>query len=301
MKKLPVCILGGSGFVGQHLIYRLTDAGFPCRLLLPRPERHRGLRLIPGVDIRRVDVFSATELSRELEGCATLINLIGILNEAGTSTFQRVHVDLVAHLVAAARETGITHFLHLSALNADATGGASRYLRSKGAGEDLAHAAGGAGMAVTSFQPSLIFGPGDHLFTRFASLLKLSPGLFPLACPEARFAPVYVGDVTAVLLATLDNPASYGQRYQLCGPRAFTLRELVEYTAATVGRPTRIIALDDKRSRLQAQIFERLPGQLFTLDNYLSLQTPSVCAEDGLAALGISATDIAAVVPGYLG
>jgi NADH dehydrogenase len=301
MKKLPVCILGGSGFVGQHLIYRLTDAGFPCRLLLPRPERHRGLRLIPDVDIRRVDVFSSTELSRELEGCATLINLIGILNEAGTSTFQRVHVDLVARLVAAARETGITHFLHLSALNADATGGASQYLRSKGAGEDLAHAAGGEGMAVTSFQPSLIFGPGDHLFTHFASLLKLSPGLFPLACPEAQFAPVYVGDVTAALLASLDNPASYGQRYQLCGPRAFTLRELVEYTAATVGRPTRIIALDDKRSRLQAQIFERLPGQLFTLDNYLSLQTPSVCAEDGLAALRISATDIAAVVPGYLG
>lgn len=300
MKKTPVCLIGGTGFVGRHLLHHLTGAGHPCRLLLRRPERHRDLRLIPGLDIRGVDPFDRDQLARHLEGCGTLINLVGILNEAGTDTFERIHVELVEHLVAATQAAGVARFLQMSALNADAHGGASRYLRSKGAGEDLAHAEGGRTMAVTSFQPSVIFGRGDHFFNRFASLLRISPGIFPLACPRTRFAPVHVSDVVAALTATLDDPATHGRRFQLCGPRAFMLKELVEYTAVTIGRRTRIIGLDDRLSRLQAQVFEHLPGKPFTLDNYLSLQTASICAEDGLAALGLHATDITAVVPGYL-
>lgn len=300
MNPQTVGILGGSGFVGRHLVYRLTNAGHRCRVLLRHPERHRELRLIGGLDIRQSDPF-ADNLAAQLTGCNTVINLIGILNEQGADRFQRVHIDLVERLVGAARESGVGRLLHMSALNANATSGGSEYLRSKGAGEDVAHSRGGPAMAVTSFQPSVIFGPGDHLFTRFAALLRLSPGVLPLACPEARFAPVYVGDVVAAMVAALDGPAHYGQRYPLCGPRTLSLRELAEYTAQVMGRRTRMIALSDKHSRLQAQLLGRLPGRPFTLDNYASLQTPSVCSTDGLAALGIDATDLATVVPSYLG
>ncbi|MBK1702071.1 complex I NDUFA9 subunit family protein [Thiococcus pfennigii] len=300
MKETPICLIGATGFVGRHLIHRLARDGHPCRLLVRRPERHRDLRLIPGLDVRGVDPFDPDALAGHLAGCGTLVNLVGILNETGPDTFERVHVELVARLIAAAQAAGVGRFLQMSALNADATGGASRYLRSKGAGEDLAHAEGGRTMAVTSFQPSVIFGRGDHFFNRFASLLRVSPGLFPLACPQARFAPLYVGDLVAAMAGALDDPATHGRRYPLCGPRAFTLQELVEYTAATIGRRTRVIGLDERLSRFQAQLFEHLPGKPFTLDNYLSMQTPSVCAEDGLAALGVRATDITAVVPEYL-
>lgn len=300
MKQRPICILGGSGFVGHHLVYRLVKAGYPCRLLVRRPERHRDLRLFAGIDIRAVRLFDRDALQRGLDGCGTVVNLVGILNESGHSTFERIHVDLVEHLLGAARAAGVRRYLHMSALNADAAKGASLYLRTKGAGEDLAHAEAGDTIAVTSFQPSVIFGRGDHFFNRFATLLRISPGFFPLACPQARFAPVFVGDVVAAMLAALAAPRTHGQRYQLCGPEVFTLQELVEYTAATIGRRTRVIGLGERASRLQAQVLGRLPGKPLTEDNYRTLQVPSVCSTDGLADLGVTATGVAAVVPDYL-
>ncbi|MEY6431102.1 complex I NDUFA9 subunit family protein [Thioalkalicoccus limnaeus] len=300
MNKTPICILGGTGFVGRHLINALTATGYPCRLILRRPERYRDLRLVPGLEVRPGDLFDAEDLGRHLAGCGTVINLVGILNETRTSRFERVHVELVEHLVAAARTAGVGRLLQMSALHADALSGGSRYLRSKGAGEDLAHRALESGIAVTSFQPSVIFGRGDRFFNRFAGLLRIVPGFFPLACPNARLAPVYVGDVVAAMHTALADPATHGQRYPLCGPRVFRLQELVEYTAATIDRRVRVVGLGNGLSRLQARVFEWLPGQPFTRDNYLSLQTDNVCTRDGLAELGLRATDIAAVVPGYL-
>ncbi len=300
MKNNRICILGGTGFVGHHLIYRLAAVGYRCRVLVRRPSRHRELNLIPTLEMRQADLFDRDDLRRQLIGCDIVINLAGILNESGTTTFERVHVELVRTLVEAARDAGVRRVLHMSALNADANAGRSRYLRSKGAGEDLAHGQAGTDLGVTSFQPSVIFGRGDHFFNRFASLLRLAPGVFPLACPEARLAPVHVGDVVEAFQAALHDPTTHGQRYQLCGPRVFALQELVEYTAKAIGRRIRVIGLDDRMSHLQARVFERLPGKPFSQDNYLSLQTASVCASDGLAALGVSAADIEGIVPSYL-
>jgi NADH dehydrogenase len=190
--------------------------------------------------------------------------------------------------------------LQMSALNADADSGGSAYLRSKGAGEDLAH--GAAGLTVTSFRPSVIFGRGDSLFNRFASLIDLTLGIMPLACPGARFAPVWVGDVAEAMVRSIDDPRTFGQRLDLCGPRIFTLEGLVEYTAGRMGRKLMLARLNDKASRLQARVLEWVPGKPLSLDNYLSLQTPSVCGEhNGLLELGIHPTDVDAIVPGYLG
>ncbi|WP_089726154.1 complex I NDUFA9 subunit family protein [Candidatus Thiosymbion oneisti] len=298
MTNQRICILGGTGFVGHHLVTRLAASGYRCRLLARRPERHRDLSLVPGTELRRSDIFETGVLEKQLEGCTAVINLVGILNEGSGRTFQRVHVDLVERILAAAQAVEVPRYLHMSALHAQSTRGTSRYLRTKGKGEDLAHA--GTHMQVTSFRPSVIFGPGDGFFNRFATLLKITPGVFPLACPDARFAPVYVGDVVSAMAKALANPGCVGKGYDLCGPRIYSLKELVKYTAGLIGRKTMVIGLPDFGARLQARVFQLLPGKPFTMDNYLSLQTDSICEHDGLAELGIEPRTVEALVPGYL-
>ncbi len=300
MKNRHVCILGGTGFVGHHLINALSAAGYQCRVPSSQPQRHRDLQLVPGCEVRPMAGWDVPVLAEQMSGCGTLINLVGILNEQGGRTFAATHVDLVERALLAAGEAGVTRYLHMSALHANGEAGPSEYLRSKGRGETLAFAAGKRGLAVTSFRPSVVFGRGDSFFNRFAALLRVLPGPFPLACPQSRFAPVYVGDLAAAMVLSLDSAATVGQSYELCGPRVFTLRELVEYTGARIGRRVRVIGLSDRLSWLQGQVFQWLPGKPFTLDNYRSLQVDSVCGRDGLGELGIPATDIETVVPGYL-
>ncbi len=300
MKNKQVCILGGTGFVGHHLLNTLGAAGYECRVPVTRPERHCDLRLVPGCRLHPMSGWGPQEFATALAGCGTLINLVGILNEGSGRSFEESHVTLVQMALGAAHSAGVRRYLHMSALHADAEAGPSAYLRTKGRGEALAHEVGARGLAVTSFRPSVIFGPGDSFFNRFAGLLRALPGPFPLACPQARFAPVYVGDVATAMVRSLERPDTAGRAYELCGPRTFTLKELVEYTGARIGRKVRVIGLGDGLSRLQGRVLQYLPGRPFTLDNYLSLQVDSVCAEDGLGALGIRPTDIDAVVPGYL-
>ena len=300
MKQKRACILGGTGFVGRHVIRRLGDAGYHCVVPTRRAHRHRDLNLYPGVELVSVASLDVDTLIACFAQCDLAVNLVGILNEQGGTSFRQVHVELVQRIVRASEQAGLGRLLHMSALNADAAHGASAYLRSKGEGEEIAHAA--VGLGVTSFRPSVVFGRGDSFFNRFASLLELAPGVFPLACPDARFAPVWVGDLAEAMLRSVDSPQAVGRRYDLCGPRVFTLDELVAYTARRIGKRVLLASLNDTASRLQARLFGLLPGKPFTLDNYQSMQTPSLCGEhNGLLELGIHPTDIETVVPTYLG
>ena len=176
----------------------------------------------------------------------------------------------------------------------------SAYLRSKAQGEDAAHAQAQQGMQVSSFRPSVVFGPRDGLFSMLAGALRISPYCMPLACARSRLAPVYVADLTQAMISCLDDPNSYGQRYELCGPSTYTLAQLANYTARVLGLRRRVIALPDSLARIQAQLMELLPGSPFTMDNYLSLQVDSVCANNGFAQFGITPTNLESVVPGYL-
>jgi NADH dehydrogenase len=296
--KPLVCLLGGTGFVGSHLAALFSAHGYRVRIPTRRGVRHAALRVLPGVELLEADVHDTTALRAVLQGCAAAVNLVAILNENRAGDFQPVHVRLPRNLARLCREGGVSRLLHMSALNADAARGPSRYLRSKGEGEELAHQA--EGVQVTSFRPSVIFGPDDHFFNRFAGLLKLSPGLFPLACPQARFAPVFVGDVAQAILAALEDPRTIGQRYDLCGPRAYTLKELVEYTARVLELKRRVIGLGRGLSRLQAAVMGHLPGKAFTHDNYLSLQVDAVCTGGFPALFGIEPAPVEALVPLYL-
>ena len=231
------------------------------------------------------------------KGMDAVINLVGILNEQGHSGegFRRAHVELPRKVLNACHQNRVKRILHMSALNADANSGPSHYLRSKGEGENHVHAFAGK-IAVTSFRPSVIFGREDSFFNRFAQLLKLSPLVFPLACPAARFAPVYVEDVAACFVEALDDKDSYGQRYDLCGPKIYTLKQLVAYTASTLGVKRKIIGLPDVLSRLQANLLEFAPGKPFSIDNYHSLSEDSVCKQGKILP-----TAVESIVPYYLG
>lgn len=301
MRKHRLCLLGATGFVGHHLVTRLARDGHQMRVLTRRRERRRDLLVFPTLELIQTDVHYVSDLTEHFKGCDAVINLVGTLHgeKAPGHGMQAVHVELPRKVVEAARFNGIARVLHMSALNADANG-PSEYLRSKGRGEDVVHESAREGMRVTSFRPSVIFGHGDHFFNRFWALLRLSP-LLPLACPEVRFAPVFAGDVAEAFVKSLDDKTSFGQRLELCGPRTFTLGELVRYTARTAGLRRVVVGLGDGASRLQARLLEFAPGKPFTRDNYLSMQVDSVCRSDGLQRLGITPTGIDAVVPIYLG
>jgi uncharacterized protein YbjT (DUF2867 family) len=297
-----VCVLGGSGFVGHHLLNRLTREGCQLRVPTRRREQHRDLLVMPTLELIEADVHDPDALRRLFEGCDAVVNLVGILNEKGDdgSGFQRAHVELAGKVVGACQATGVRRLLHMSALHAGA-GAPSHYLRSKGLAEDLVFAAASTAFKVTSFRPSVIFGPEDRFLNRFASLLRLTPVCFPLAKAKARFSPVYVNDVAEAFVAAMTEPASYGQRYDLCGPGVYTLKQLVDYVNVLIGTHWLILPLGEGLSRLQAKVLEHVPGKPFSLANLRSLSIDSVCTgNNGLLALGVDPTPLEAVAPSYL-
>lgn len=301
MKINSVCVLGGTGFVGRHLVQQLVARGYKVRVPTRHRERHRDLLVLPSLNLVEADIHDVQVLREQFAGCDAVINLVGILNEKGHngSGFRRAHVELPHKIIQACASAGVNRLLHMSALNADAENAPSHYLRTKGEGEDYVHSASGIG--TTSFRPSVIFGPRDSFFNRFALLLKRIPFFFPVACPQSGFAPIYVGDVVHAFIYALDHTLTVGQRYNLCGPNVYTLQELVEYTARVIGVRRKIIGLNERLSYWQARIFEWLPGKPFSLDNYYSLQVDSVCrGEIYPAVFKAQPAAIEAIVPGYL-
>ncbi len=282
--------------MGGHLVACLNNAGKRVRVLTRRRERHKRNLVCPGVEIVESDIRDPSELVRQFEGMDAVIFLPGILNETRYDRFREVHVEFPRRVVDAAIKAKVKRLLHMSALNADTAKGVSDYLRSKGEGEDVMHLAAGAGVAVTSFRPSVIFGPEDSFFNRFASLLRLGP-MMPLACPKVRFAPVYVGDVARAFVVSLEDVSTHGQRIELCGPETLTLEELVKHTAGMIGLRRLVVPLSDALSRSMANVLQFAPGKPMTPDNYRSMQLDSVCSCNGLAKLGIEPKSIDAVMP----
>lgn len=302
MKTKSVCILGGTGFVGSHLCALLARRRYRMRVLTRRRERSRHLLVFPTLELVETDIHQASKLNVHFRDCDAVINLVGILNEgsADSQKFDETHRALPAKVTEACQFNATRRLLHMCALGADPEA-PSKYLRTKAAGEQAAHAAAADGTAVTSFRPSVIFGPDDQFFNRFARLLAFSPLVFPLACPNSRMAPVYVEDVCRAFANSLDDKTTFAKRFELCGPRSYTLKELVEYTARMAGLRRKIIGLNDELSKLQAMVLERVPGKPFSYDNYLSLRKDSICSKNGFEQLGIAPTAVEAIVPTYLG
>jgi uncharacterized protein YbjT (DUF2867 family) len=292
-----IVILGGTGFVGRALAARLAADGHRVTVLSRNRVRRREVGVIPNVHVTTCDVYSEAALTRMLANAEVAINLVGILNEPGRGGdgFVRAHVELTRKLVAACKAAGVPRLLQMSALNAGR--GRSHYLRTRGEAEEVVRQ---SDLRWTIFEPSVIFGPGDGVFLRFAQLLKLSPVL-PLARPKAKFAPVYLGDVVEAFVRALHDKSSIGQTYELYGPDTMTLEQIVKYTARHLRLKRVIVPLPEAAGRLQALALDFVPGKPFSTDNYLSLLMDSVGGIDGLYRLGIPRTPVDAVMPALLG
>jgi len=285
-----VLVLGGSGFVGRHLVAALAARGIRVTVPSRRRERAKHLLPLPTVDVVETDIMAPGALDALVRGRQAVINLVGILH----GNFERMHAELPRMVVAACRARGVARLLHMSALGASPSA-PSEYLRTKAMGEQAALAA--AALAVTAFRPSVIFGPEDAFLNRFAALARAFP-ILPIACPEARFQPVYVVDVAHVLSRALDDLSTHGKTYELCGPRQYTLKELVELVCEMTGRRRAVVGLSERLSYWQAFVMEKLPGKLITRDNLRSMQVPNVCA--GAFPFGIRPEALEAAAPAYL-
>lgn len=296
MKPTRIVILGGTGFVGSHLVPRLAAQGLHVTVLSRNRERHRELAVLPTVRVVSANVYDPKTLAAQFAGADAVINLVGILNERGFdgSGFRRAHVELTRLVIEAMKAATVSRLLQMSSLRAGE--GESWYLKTRGEAEALVRA---SGLDWTIFRPSVIFGRGDGLFFRFAALLRLAP-VTPLARAGARFAPVFVGDVCAAFEKALADRSTIGQVYELGGPDVVTLREIVTMTRDALGLRRLIVGLPDPLGKLQAAIFGLVPGKPLSLDNFRSLALDSVPSRDGLAELGIRPTPMAAVVPRLL-
>lgn len=296
MKKLTICILGGTGFVGQHLCAELVKRGHHIKVLTRQREQHRELLVLPSLQLIQSDIHNEAHLKQHFQDSDVVVNLVGILNEKGHSGngFHIAHVELARKVITMCSSCKVSRLLHMSALNASPDA-KSHYLRTKGEAENYVHTFAAKKIAVTSFRPSVIFGAEDSFMNRFAAVLKLTPMIFPLACANTKFAPVYVNDVIQIMADSITDTNSFGQRINLCGPSQYSLKELVKYVANTTGYQRVIFALPNWLSKLQANILEFVPGKPFSIDNYHSLQKDSVC-ENGIHC----ATALESIAPRYL-
>ena len=301
-----ICVLGGTGFIGQEIVARLGAAGHEVKVLTRNPAQHRDLKVLPSVRLERADVHDEARLAREFAGHDVVINLVGILNERGLgrgsgAEFRRVHTELPIKVVRACREAGVRRYLHMSGLKADAKRGPSHYLKTKGAAEDFIKEFCRKGAPeYVIFQPSVVFGPGDAFINNFAGILRITPGVLPLACADAKFAPVYVGDVAAAFVACLDRRDVAGRTFELCGPDVVTLGNIVRETARILGLRRVIVPLPAPVSRVQAAVMDFVPGKPFSTDNFLSATLDSTCDCDGLAEIGLQRTAMRSILPRYL-
>lgn len=290
-----VAVLGGAGFVGSHVVHQLDSAGYNVRVLARRRESAKHLILLPHVTVVECNPAEDQALHAALKGCDAVINLVGILHQSRRTTFEAIHGELPRRLAAICKELGIRRFIHMSALHASSAA-PSIYLRSKAMGEAAIKS---SRLNWTILRPSVIFGQGDSFLNLFAKLARLAP-VIPLAAADARFQPIWVEDVAKVIAASLDNPQTWRQCYELCGPRIYTLRELVEFAAKTVKAQPRIINLGQHLSYLQAWMMEFLPAPLLSRDNLRSTQIDSVASQPFPALFGITPSPLEAIAPHYL-
>jgi uncharacterized protein YbjT (DUF2867 family) len=301
MRDLRAAVLGGSGFLGRYIVSRLAERGALIAVGCRHAEEAKFLKPMGSVGqiaTVNVNLGDAELLPAFLAGNEALVNCVGILREGGKQTFELVHHIGPARLARVARDAGIERLVHISAIGAESRS-SSVYARTKAAGE---RAVGDAFPTATILRPSVVFGPEDQFFNRFAAMAMISPALPLIGGGETRFQPVYVGDVANAVIACLDDPATAGRTYELGGPKVYALRELLELLLEEIRRKRRFIDLPFGLAGTLARLMAVLPSPPLTPDQVELLRSDNIVGQGalGLQSLGIAPTAVEAVLPTYL-
>ena len=317
-----VTVFGGSGFVGRHLVRLLAKRGAHVRVGIR--DIDAALFLKPSGDVGQivplqVDISNPSEVATAVKNTDVVVNLVGILFERGQRTFQRLHVEGAANVAQAAANAGASRLLHLSALGADENS-PSIYGRTKKAGEDAVKA---VFPGATIFRPSVIYGPEDDFFNKFAGMARLLPALPVMGVPllpkiifggkfgfqfdwfgsgGCKFQPVYVGDVARAMLNSIDDQTARGETYELGGPSVYSFKELMELVLTCTERKNFLLPIPSIVASFQALIFQLLPTPLLTTDQVYLLKRDNVLSGNarGLESLDVDATPVEAILPTYL-
>ena len=299
-----VTVFGGSGFVGRHVVRALAKRHYRIRVAVRRPELAgflQPLGRVGQIHTVQANLRHPGSVAAAVRDAEVVVNLVGILFERGRQSFEAVHVTGAATVAQAAALHG-ARLVHMSALGADPQSG-SAYARSKAAGEAAVLA---ASPGATIIRPSIVFGPDDDFFNKFASLARMFPALPLVGGGHTRFQPVFAGDVAAAIAAAVAGETKPGATYELGGPEILTFRDLMEFVLATIERRRLLVPIPFGLARLQAALLQFMPKPLLTPDQVALLRHDSVVSDAAireqrtLAGLGIEASSVQAIVPSYL-
>jgi NADH dehydrogenase len=293
-------VFGGTGFIGRYVVQRLTHLDYVVRVATSHPSAGRFLQTqgrVGQIVPLAASVTDPGAVARAVAGADLVVNLVGILHERKPGDFQRLQADGAGTVAKLCAEAGVERLVQISAIGADPAS-PSAYGRTKAAGEAAVRAAFPGAVIL---RPSIVFGPEDQFFNRFAGMARLLP-FMPVVAGATRFQPVYVGDVADAVIAAATRDDAVGQTYELGGPRVISFRDLLRFILDTTGHRRPMIDMPDALVRLQARLSEFLPNPPLTRDQLLMLRKDNVVAPGapGLAALGIAAKSVEGVVPGYL-
>jgi uncharacterized protein YbjT (DUF2867 family) len=296
-----VTVFGASGFIGRYVVGEIAKTGARVRAAVRRPESASFLK--PMGDVGQVTPMAANirddaSVAAAVDGADVVINLVGILFPGGKQTFNALQADGAQRVAVAAKAAGAKRLVQMSAIGADAES-ESIYASTKGIGEQLVQDAFPGASIV---RPSLVFGPEDDFFNKFAAIARLAPALPLIGGGRTKFQPVYVGDVAAAVVAICANPKTSGTTFEVGGPQVYSFRQLMEIMLAEIDRKRVLAPLPFPIAKLQAAVLELSPIPILTRDQVRLLQQDNVLSGNlpGLEDLGIDATTLEAILPGYL-
>jgi NADH dehydrogenase len=300
MNTRLVTVFGGSGFLGRHTVRALARAGWRIKVAMRHPGRGfflRPLGTVGQIDFVKCDVADAESVAAAVMGSSAVINLTGILFQSG-QTFEDVQTDGAANIAQASAAAGVTSLVHVSAIGANAESD-SDYAVTKAQGEAAVRETFPHAVIL---RPSIIFGPEDGFFNKFAQMARFFPALPLIGGGKTRFQPVFVGDVAQAIVTSLDSAEAPGRTYELGGPTTYSFKELLQLILKETGRRRALVPLPFGLASIQAAFLQILPKPLLTMDQVKLLKTDNVVAPTaaGLADLGITPTSVEAVIPSYL-
>ena len=299
-----VTVYGGSGFLGRHVVRALAKRHYRIRVAVRRPELAgylQPLGRVGQIHAVQANLRNAPSVEAAARDAQVIVNLVGVLFERGRQRFNSVHAYGAEQIALAAHAHG-AHMVHVSAIGADENS-ASAYARSKAKAEQLVLA---AQPSAAIMRPSIMFGPEDDFFNRFAALARLSPALPLIGGGLTRFQPVFVGDVATAIADAVDGNVRPGTIYELGGPDVRTFKELMQFVLATIERKRLLIPIPFFVARMQAMFLQYLPKPLLTPDQVELLRADNIVSESATAekrtlqGLGIEPEPIEAIVPSYL-